>query len=145
MTSVKTKTQELDLITDLISKFTSAINQKDAGMVAACFVADGSFTNPAGRTADGRQAIQQLHEPLFAATQIPGVPSFYNAVLEIDPPAIRFITADVATISFRWNQSGVLAPDGSAWPLRKGLINITAAQNNGEWLFVVFHNMELKN
>ncbi|WP_162276973.1 SgcJ/EcaC family oxidoreductase [Mucilaginibacter pedocola] len=128
----------------LLSAFNKAMNTYDVSALAICFATDAEFTNVAGKRATGRIEIAKAHEALFASKQTPGVPSFYGSLFEVESSTVRFIKPDVAVIDINWKQIGTTGPDGQPWPPRKGLINTVAVEHNGEWLFVVFHNMVIQ-
>ncbi len=39
--------------------------------------------------------------------------------------------------------TGARGPDGAPWPLRRGLMNLVATRDGGEWSIAVMHNMDL--
>jgi uncharacterized protein (TIGR02246 family) len=143
------KSQHLDAASDeqavrnAIESLAEAMNRCDAAAFAAHFTVDGEFTDVAGMYAQGRDAIRALHEPLFAATQTAGLPSFRNALLTIRDVRVRLLRPDVAGVDVRWVQIGAVRPDGRPWPERRGVMNCVMLKEEGEWLIAVSHNMDL--
>lgn len=127
----------------LVDRFSQAVNAKDAKAFAACFTEDGEFTNPVGMTAKGRPSIEAFHANLFAPVRQPNTPSFYNARLQVLSTTTRVLRPDIATIDVRWQQDGAIAPDGSPWGTRKGILSWVAVREQGAWLIAVWHNLEL--
>ncbi len=127
----------------LVDRFSHAVNSKDAKALAACFTEDGEFTNPVGMSAKGRTAIEAFHAGLFAPVRLPHTPSFYNARLEVLSSSLRMLRPDVATIDVRWKQDGAIAPDGSPWGTRMGILSWVAVRDHGTWSIAVWHNLEL--
>jgi len=127
----------------LVDRFSRAVNSKDAKALAACFTEDGEFTNPVGMTERGRAAIEAFHAGLFAPVRRPNTPSFYNARLRVLSSSFRMLRPDIATIDLRWQQDGAIAPDGSPWGTRTGILSWVAVRAHGNWLIAVWHNLEL--
>ena len=127
----------------LVDQFSHAVDSKDAKALAACFTEDGEFTNPVGMTAKGRAAIEGFHAVLFAPVRQPNTPSFYNARLKVLSSNVRLLRPDVASIDVRWKQDGAIAPDGSPWGTRTGILSWVAVRDRGTWLIAVWHNLEL--
>ena len=127
----------------LVDRFSHAVNNKDAKALAACFTEDGEFTNPVGMTEKGRVAIEAFHAVLFAPVRQPNTPSFYNARLQVLSSSLRMLRPDVASIDVRWKQDGAIAPDGSPWGTRTGILSWVAVRDHGTWLIAVWHNLEL--
>ena len=130
-------------LTALVDRFSTAVNAKDAAALAACFTEDGEFTNPVGMTEKGRAAIQAFHAMLFAPVRQPNTPSFYYARLKVLSSNLRMVRPDVASVDVRWQQDGAIAPDGSPWGTRTGILSWVAVRDHGAWLVAVWHNMEL--
>ncbi|MGE5568725.1 MAG: SgcJ/EcaC family oxidoreductase [Rhodospirillales bacterium] len=127
-----------------IENLADAMNRCDAAAYAACFTEDGEYTSVMGMYSQGREAIRSFHEQLFAPTQIPGLPSFRNALLTIRETRVRLLRPDVATADVHWGLLGAVGPDGRAWPERRGLLNCVLVKESGQWLVAVSHNMNLQ-
>jgi uncharacterized protein (TIGR02246 family) len=127
----------------LIDRFVTTINAKDLTGFGACFAEDGEFTNPVGMHVEGRAAIVAFHERLFSPTRLPDTPSFNHAHLTLLSTSLRMLRPDVASVDLRWQQDGALAPDGTPWGTRKGILSWIAIRDRGTWLIAVWHNMEL--
>lgn len=130
-------------VRNAIESLADAMNRCDAAAFAGHFTEDGEFTNVMGMYSQGREAIRASHEPLFAPTQTPGLPSFRNALLTIRESRVRLLRPDVAAVDVRWGQIGAVRPDGRPWPERRGLLNCVLLKEEGQWLIAVFHNMDL--
>ena len=126
-----------------MDRFSHAVNTKDAKALAACFTEDGEFTNPIGMTERGRAAIEAFHAVLFAPVRQPGTPSFYHARLQVLSSSVKLLRPDVATIDVHWQQDGAIAPDGSPWGTRTGILSWVAVEDRGIWSIAVWHNLEL--
>ena len=129
-------------IKELISKLHAGANHHSAHQFAACFAEDADFTNVLGMQAHGRKGIEKFHEPLYAPKPVPGSPSFYKTILNVEKDTIRNLKADNAAVDIWWDQTGAVGPDNRPWPPRKGLINAVAVRQHGRWYFMVFHNMD---
>ncbi len=127
----------------VIESLADAMNRCDAAAFANHFTEDGEFTNAAGMYSRGREAIRKTHEPLFAPTPTPGLPSFRNALLSVRETRVRFLRPDVAAADVRWMQMGAIDADGKPSPERRGLLNCVLVKDQGNWLIAVFHNMDL--
>jgi hypothetical protein len=57
--------------------------------------------------------------------------------------SIRLLRTDVAAVDIRWEQTGAIAPDGSPWGTRKGIMSWVVTSENGAWLVAVWHNLGL--
>ena len=127
----------------LVNTFVTTTNAKDAKGFSACFTEDGEFTNPVGTFVKGRTAIEAFHARLFSPTRFPNTPSFYHARLTVLNTSIRMVTSDVAAVDVRWQQEGAIAPDGSPWGTRTGILSWVAVRDHDTWLIEIWHNMEL--
>jgi uncharacterized protein (TIGR02246 family) len=130
-------------IEDLPNRLQAASNRHDAHEFAMCFAVDADFTNVRGMPIHGRDSIEWFHSPLFAATPIPGVPSFSHAILHVTKTAVRPLGPRIAAIDIWWTQEGAIGPDKKPWAARQGLINAVVTEEDGQWLFKVFHNMDM--
>jgi len=126
----------------LVNTFLTSTNAKDAKAFGACFAEDGEFTNPIGMSVKGRAAIVAFHERLFSSTRTPNTPSFEHAHLTVLSTSMRRIRPDVASVDIRWQQDGAIAPDGTPWGTRKGVLSWITVRDQGTWLIEVWHNTE---
>ena len=93
----------------------------------------------AGVHAQGRANVEAFHAPVFAGK--------FNETHQTGTiRSIRFLRADLAAVDVEWEMTGVKAPDGTALPARKGLLNwVMAKQGVGTWQIQIMHNTELTN
>jgi len=126
----------------LVNTFLTTINAKDAKAFGTCFAEDGEFTNPIGDFVKGRAAIVAFHERLFSPTRFPNTPSFEHAHLTVLSTNMQMIRPDVASVDVRWQQEGAIAPDGTPWGTRKGVLSWITVRDHATWLIAVWHNTE---
>lgn len=125
------------LIKQTLSAFIEAWNRHDAKAFSNLFTNDADFTNVFGVSASSRKAIEDFHAPIFSSI-------FKNSYQEIVKSKVRFIKPDVAAVDAWWEMSGIVDMEGKAMPARKGLLNFVMVPENGAWLVVVMHNMDLR-
>lgn len=123
-------------IRQLLDGFVEAWNRHDARAFSMVFAEDADFTNVRGMSAHGRAAIEAFHAPHFATR-------FRDSHQRITEFRVRFLKADVAAADASWEMTGARTADGAQRPLRTGLLNLVLGRENGDWLIVVMHNMEL--
>jgi uncharacterized protein (TIGR02246 family) len=126
----------------LAHRFALAVNAMDAKALGSLFAPDGEFTNPVGMSEKGRTAIEKFHAKLFEEGNRP---SFAHAHLKLLNTSIRLIRPDVAVMDIRWEQSGAIAPDGSPWGVRNGILSWVVTHESDGWFIATWHNMELHN
>jgi uncharacterized protein (TIGR02246 family) len=124
----------------LVGRFDQVSNTKDAKGFGALFSEEGEFTNPVGMSLKGRSAIEHFYASLLSESNRP---SFAHMHLTVLGTTIRFIRPDVAAVDVKWEQTGAIAPDGKPWGTRKGVLNWVVTRENGNWLILVWHNLEL--
>ncbi len=134
---------DLSSVQALVDKVAHALNAKDLKAFGSSFAEDGEFMNPVGMSAKGRTAIEEFHAPMFAERREPNKPSFTHARFTVLDKSIRFLRPDVAAVNIKWEQTGAIAPDGSPWGTRRGILSWVVTRNNGVWLIAVWHNLEL--
>lgn len=127
-------------VRELVDRFAQAMNEKDAKALGSLFARDGEFTNPVGMSEKGRTAIEQFHAKLFEEGNRP---SFAHAHLKLLNTSIRFLRPDVAVVDIRWEQSGAIAPDGSPWGTRRGILNWVVTHESDDWYIATWHNAEV--
>jgi len=127
--------QDEQAIRELIVDFTNTWNQHDAHAFAGTFTEDADFTNVLGDSAQGRQAVEDLHVPMFAAR-------FRKSHLTADYVKIRFLSPVIASADIHWAMTGATEADGTPIPFRKGLLNWVVTRHGDRWLIAVMHNQE---
>lgn len=123
-------------IGQVVADFIAAWNKHDAKAFSMVFSENADFTNVAGVSASGRTEVEKFHASRFAT-------SFKNSNLMATGARIRFIKPDVAAADVKWEMTGATDGEGKILALRKGLLNFVMAKDNGKWLIVVMHNMNL--
>ncbi len=131
-----TNEQSENAIKKLIDSFIAAWNLHDARAFAETFAPDADFTNVFGMRAEGRDAIEQFHAPIFETM-------FRDSCLSETGMHIRFLRPEIAAIDVCWEMTGARDPEGRAWPLRRGLMNLIVIRVGAEWSIAVMHNMDL--
>jgi uncharacterized protein (TIGR02246 family) len=122
-------------IRELIVDFMYAWNQHDAHAFAEVFTEDTDFTNVLGDSAHGRQAVEDLHAPMFATR-------FKNTHQTADYAKIRFLSPDIASVDIHWAMNGATEADGTPIAFRKGLQHWVVTRHDDRWLIAVMHNQE---
>jgi uncharacterized protein (TIGR02246 family) len=123
-------------IAAVVDRFVEAWNRHDAHAFAGVFTENADFANVRGMGATGRDAIEKFHAPIFASI-------FKNSHQTTSVSKIRFLKPDIAAVDVRWEMTGATSSDGSARPLRKGLLNFIMTKSGGDWQIAVMHNTEL--
>jgi uncharacterized protein (TIGR02246 family) len=100
--------------------FIDAFHKGDAKAVAACWTADGDFTDQTGRLLQGRDAIEKAFQGYFAENK--------GLKLRINSNSLRFVTPDVAVED---GTTEVLGPDGGP-PTRARYTNVLV-RKDGNW------------
>jgi uncharacterized protein (TIGR02246 family) len=121
------------VITD---RFVAGWNTHDAHVLASAFAPDADFTNVRGVGASGRENIEHFHAQAFQRM-------FMQSHLTAEVKKIRFLKPDVAVVDVRWEMTGALSPDGTALPVRSGLLDLVFVSSSGSWLIAVMHNVDL--
>lgn len=120
-----------------LTAFLDAWNTHDAKAFANVFTEDADFTNVAGKSKQGRAAIEAHHAPSFAT-------KWKNSHQTFTQHKIRFLKPDVAAVDAWWELTGIAGTDGQALPARKGLLSFVMTKQGGTWLIAVMHNLELR-
>jgi uncharacterized protein (TIGR02246 family) len=128
-----------DAITHTVEQFVDAWNRHDAHAFAMTFTEDADFTNVQGVHANGRANVESFHSSRFAGI-------FKNTHLTASIRSIRMLSPEIAEVDADWQMTGVKAPDGSARPDRKGLLDwIMIKGPGGKWPIEIMHNTDLTN
>lgn len=113
-------------IRQLYADFTDAWNKHDVKAMTARWAEDGDHVEPDGQMAKGRDQVAALykkeHETIFKNSHL---------TLKID--TVWFITQDVALIDGTYELSGVVLPDGTEIPTRKGRLSTNLLYEQGKW------------
>jgi uncharacterized protein (TIGR02246 family) len=120
----------------LTDRFLAGWNAHDAHLFASAFAPDADFTNVRGVSASGRENIETFHANAFQKM-------FIQSHQTAEVKRIRFIKPDVAVVDVRWEMIGALSADGTAVPVRNGLLDFVFTSSGGKWLITVMHNQDL--
>lgn len=120
----------------VIDSLVAAWNVHDARAFAAAFAEDADFTNVFGMPANGRDAIERFHAPIFETM-------FKTSRLAATETRVRFLSEAIAAADMRWEMTGARDPSGKEWPLRRGLMNMVMTRDGRGWSIAVMHNMDL--
>lgn len=127
----------------LITAFGDAFAKLDAHAFSLVFHADADFTNVFGRSAHGRDAIEEFHRPLLEGDGAGPIPSFKHAEFKVQDTRIRFLRPDVAEVDVDWTQTGAIQNGRDMGP-RKGLLMLVATREQADgWGISIMHNMDL--
>jgi len=110
----------------LYVQFADAWNKHDPARLAGMWALDGDHVEPDGRHADGRDAILDLFTKQHGSV-------FKTTVLTLGIEDVWFVTGDVALVDGTYAISGIIAPDGSQIPPRKGNLTSVLLKEGGKW------------
>lgn len=113
-----------------LQRFETAWNNHDPKAMASTFADDAVLINPSGRTARGRDEIQQLFEDEHLRGAMRGT-RFGHRVTDV-----RQIAPGVAFLDAEMTISGGRAPDGSALPDMRVHGALVFANQAGTWRVV---------
>jgi uncharacterized protein (TIGR02246 family) len=106
--------------------FAVAWNKHDPKALAEMWAIDADHGEPDGHHANGRDEILDLLTKQHGSV-------FKNTVLSLGIEDVWFLTADVALIDGTYAISGIVAPDGTQVPPRKGNITSVLLKEGGKW------------
>lgn len=113
-------------IRGLYKSFMDAWNRHDPAALAAMWALDGDHGEPDGHHADGRDEILDLltkqHGSVFKTTEL---------TLTIED--VWFVTENVALVDGTYAITGIVAPDGTNLPPRKGNLTSVLLAEGGKW------------
>ena len=118
-----------EAIRKLYEQFTAAWNKHDVAAMTSQWAEDGDHVEPDGQVAKGRDQVAALFTKEHASI-------FKNSHLELKIDTVWFITQDVALIDGTYELAGVVLPDGTAIPPRKGRLSTNLLNEQGRWWIV---------
>jgi uncharacterized protein (TIGR02246 family) len=127
--------QDIVAIKANMQSFADAWNIHDAQQLARVFAEDADFVNVAGQWWKGKSELEQGHANAFTN-------HLKNTHISFPSTVVKFLRPDVAIYHSTWEMSGITSPDGSALPLKHGILTAIAQQQNGVWLIIAVHNTE---
>ena len=118
-----------EAIRTLYEQFTAAWNKHDVPAMTSHWAEDGDHVEPDGQVAKGRDQVIELFKKQHASI-------FKSSHLALKIDTVWFITSDVALIDGTYELSGVVLPDGTAIPARKGRLSTNLLNEQGRWWIV---------
>ncbi len=125
-------------IKQVFANFYEAFSRQDAHATAMTFAAEGDFTNMFGIHVHGREAIEKRFAALFAGNLKGTNRTDTVRNIHFYGPNVAFVDADTVI-------SGTKEADGSAGPVRRGLMIVVMTKENGTWYISNFHEAEYPN
>jgi uncharacterized protein (TIGR02246 family) len=123
---VRSDEKNEEAIRALYKSFMDTWNRHDPSALAMMWALDGDHVEPDGHHADGRDAILDLltkqHGSVFKTSQL-------NLAIE----DVWFVTRDVALVDGTYALSGIVAPDGTQLPPRKGNLTSVLMFERDKW------------
>jgi uncharacterized protein (TIGR02246 family) len=123
---VRSDEKNEEAIRALYKSFTEAWNRHDPAALAMMWALDGDHAEPDGHHADGRDAVLDLltkqHGSVFKTTEL---------TLTIED--VWFVTENVALVDGTYALTGIVAPDGTQLPPRKGNLTSVLLFENDKW------------
>jgi len=110
----------------LYTQFVKDWNQHDWQAIAAIWTIDGDHMEPDGSVAKGREAVgvffKRGHEGAFKNTR-----------LQLSIADVWFIGTDMALVDGGYAISGIVTPDGTPLPERRGHLTSVLIKEQGKW------------
>ena len=125
---IRSDAKNEEAIRVIYKAFTEAWNRHDPAALAMMWALDGDHVEPDGHHADGRDAVLDLltkqHGSVFKTTEL---------TLAIDD--VWFVMSNIALVDGTYSIAGIVAPDGTQLPPRKGnLTSVLMFENNKWWI-----------
>ena len=124
--SIEYDRKEEKKIRELYNKFEDAWNKHDVNVMADMWALDGDNREPDGHLAKGREEVRALFRAQHDTV-------FKNTVLDLSIEDVWFITSEVALIDGSYNLAGVVLPDGTEIPARKGHLTAVLMKEANTW------------
>ena len=116
-------------IRKVYNAFEDAWNEHKVDTMADMWALDGDHQEPDGRHAKGREEVRALfhkqHETVFK-----------NTFLDLSIDAVWFIEANIALVDGSYSLAGVVAPDGTEIPVRKGHLTAILLKETKQWWII---------
>jgi len=105
-----------------MQSFVKSFESRDAKALAAHWTAEGEFTNEAGLTVRGREALEKAFAGALAKSP--------ELKAEVHPESLRFLSSDSAI-----EEGSVTVRRGSAEPTTNARYKVLLVREKGSWLF----------
>ncbi|MBI1813614.1 MAG: SgcJ/EcaC family oxidoreductase [Deltaproteobacteria bacterium] len=126
---LKSDIKNEEAIRKVYEQFTAAWNKHDVAALTSGWAEDGDHVEPDGRVAKGRDQVIALFTKEHATI-------FKDSHLTLNIDSVWFITQDVALIDGTYELDGVVLPDGTKIPPRKGRLSTNLLNEQGRWWIV---------
>jgi len=123
---VRSDEKNEEAIRTLYKSFMDTWNRHDPAALANMWALDGDHVEPDGHHSDGRDAILDLLTKQHGSV-------FKTTVLDLAIADVWFVTGDVALVDGTYALSGIVAPDGTQLPPRKGNLTSVLLFERGKW------------
>lgn len=134
----KRSDSDVAAIKQVFEDFYTAFSRQDAHATALTFADDGDFTNMTGFHVHGRDAIERRFAALFEG-------NLRGSNRTDTVRSVQFYAPNVALADADTVITGTKQADGSAGPLRHGLMIAVLIKENGRWYISNFHEAEYPN
>jgi uncharacterized protein (TIGR02246 family) len=116
------------IIRKLYEDFVTLWNRHDAAAMSEMWAIDGDHLEPDGTRAKGRSNVTKLFMKQHTTV-------FKDSTLKLTIDDVWFVSTGVAMVDGGYELSGVVAPDGSPIPERKGHLTALLTNEGGDkWL-----------
>jgi uncharacterized protein (TIGR02246 family) len=119
----------------------AAWNAGDADRYAACFHADGTFTNVFGDRYIGRDAFRARHAAIFNTFARGSKVSLIVSRVSLPVPGVAIVDVD-CTLQTRAAAPTALPPSADGI-VRTSLLEVLV-KDEGEWRIAAYHNVDVK-
>ncbi len=116
-------------IRTMYDAFAVAWNKHDTKALTEMWAIDGDHGEPDGHHANGREEILDLFTKQHGSV-------FKTTVLSLGIEDVWFLAQNVALVDGTYAISGIVAPDGTQVPPRKGNITSVLMNEGGKWSIV---------
>jgi uncharacterized protein (TIGR02246 family) len=122
-------------IKQVVAGFSEGWNTHDAHAMCSSLADDVQWVSWRGDISHSRKQVEDDHATLFAGL-------YKNSHRNDTVKAIRFLTAELASVDNYWTMTGAKMRDGSDWPYRAGYVNFLMAKRGGRWVIIVSHTAD---
>jgi uncharacterized protein (TIGR02246 family) len=123
-------------VIQVVQAFADCWNRHDIDGFAQLFAQDAEFVNVVGLWWKGRDEIRKAHQFTHATM-------FKNSRLTIEAVFVRFPVEEIAIARARWLLEGHVSPEGTALPLRDGILLNVLSRGPAGWLIIDSQNTDI--